>query len=68
MPRGKKFTAERIIGKLRAAVVELARGKTAAVVRSESPRRCGNACLSATRSSGRSSIRESRSMKPLTAE
>jgi len=28
MPRGKKFTAEQIIGKLREAVVELARGKT----------------------------------------
>jgi len=29
MPRGKKFTAEQIIGKLREAEVELARGKTA---------------------------------------
>jgi putative transposase len=28
MPRGKKFTAEQIIGKLREAEVELARGKT----------------------------------------
>jgi transposase-like protein len=28
MPRGKKFTAEQIIGKLRGAEVELARGKT----------------------------------------
>jgi hypothetical protein len=29
MPRGEKFTAEQIIGKLREAEVELARGKTA---------------------------------------
>ena len=28
MPRGKKFTAEQIIGKLRESEVELARGKT----------------------------------------
>jgi transposase-like protein len=28
MPRGKKFTAEQIIGKLREAEVELSRGKT----------------------------------------
>ena len=28
MPRGKKFTAEQIIGKLREAEVESARGKT----------------------------------------
>ena len=28
MPRGKKFTAEQIIGNLRLAEVELARGKT----------------------------------------
>jgi putative transposase len=28
MPRGKKFSAEQIIGKLREAEVELARGKT----------------------------------------
>ncbi len=28
MPRGKKFTAEQITGKLREAEVELARGKT----------------------------------------
>jgi putative transposase len=28
MPRGKTFTAEQIIGKLREAEVELARGKT----------------------------------------
>lgn len=28
MPRGKKFTAEQIIGELREAEVELARGKT----------------------------------------
>ena len=28
MPRGKKFTAEQIIGKLREAEVGLARGKT----------------------------------------
>jgi len=28
MPRGKKFTAEQILGKLREAEVELARGET----------------------------------------
>ena len=28
MPRGKKFPAEQIIGKLREAEIELARGKT----------------------------------------
>jgi putative transposase len=30
MPRGKKFTAEQIIGKLREAEVHLAEGKTVA--------------------------------------
>ncbi len=34
MPRGKKFTAEQIIGKLREAEVELARGKTVPVAAS----------------------------------
>ena len=38
MPRGKKFTAEQIIGKLRAA--ELAQGKTVPVVLRNDANRC----------------------------
>jgi hypothetical protein len=38
MPRGKKFTAEQIIGKLREAEVELARGKTVPEVVRKLPR------------------------------
>ena len=38
MPRGKKFTAEQIIGKLREA--ELAQGKTVPVVLRNNANRC----------------------------
>jgi len=39
MPRGKKFTAAQIIGKLREAEVELARGKTVPVAGATSAHR-----------------------------